>query len=205
MEYKLIKPKHAFDFSGMILEIGCFNYNGDTTIDANEIFDLNKDTMSKEQIFSLASKGTNYSYVYNKSQLEALAPKSVYELNEGDEYWFINAQGVVMKDKWINGIIDNDRRDAGNCFLTYEEANFDLKRREIERILLKCGGRREFKYNKCNYYMFYDYEDNLIRKSIVDTCQTQGVIYFDTEELLNQAIEEIGIDNIKTYIFRVGE
>lgn len=204
MLYKLIKPNHEFDFNGMILEIDCFNHNGNATIDANMIFDLNKDAMSKEQIFNLASKGTNYIYLYNKSQLEALPPKSVYELNEGDEYWFINAQGVVMKDKWINGIIDNDRRDAGNCFLTYEEANFDLKRREIERILLKCGGRRKYKFNSKNWSLYVD-ESKELKIMWNDNIAHQGVIYFDTEELAQQAVAEAGVDNIKKYIFRVGE
>ena len=50
---------------------------------------------------------------------------------------------------------------------------------------------------------FYDHEDNLIRKTIVDTCQSQGIIFFDNDELIDQAIKEAGKDNIKKYIFGV--
>lgn len=99
-------------------------------------------------------------------------------------------------------MIDDYRRNMGNCFLTEKEAKFEVERRKVEAILLKYG-RREFKYRECNYYFYYDHEDKLIRKTIVDCCQSQGIIFFETEELCQKAIEEAGKDNIKKYIFGI--
>lgn len=129
-------------------------------------------------------------------------PKTVWDLKIGDGYWLITDRESVIFSSWDDISIDAKRRNAGNCFLTKEEAEFEVERRKVEAILLKYG-KREFKYGKRNYYFYYDHEDNLIRKTIVDTCQSQGIIFFETEELCQQAIDEAGEDNIKKYIFGV--
>ena len=109
---------------------------------------------------------------------------------------------MFISDKWNNYDTDIARRSLGSCFLTKEEAKFEIERRRVEATLLKYG-RRRFKNGERNYYFFYDHEDNLIRKTIVDTCQSQGIIFFDNDELIDQAIKEAGKDNIKKYIFGV--
>ena len=129
-------------------------------------------------------------------------PKTVWDLKDKDDYWYINDYNNNVKATWDNVRIDNYRRNMGNCFLTEKEAEFEVERRKVEAILLKYG-RKEFKYGERNYYFFYGHEDELIRKTIVDVCQSQGIIFFDTEELCQEAIEEAGEDNIKKYIFGV--
>lgn len=127
-------------------------------------------------------------------------PKTVWDLKNKDNYWYINDYNANGRATWDNVMIDDYRRNMGNCFLTEKEAKFEVERRKVEAILLKYG-RREFKYRECNYYFFYDHEDKLIRKTIVDCCQSQGIIFFETEELCQKAIKEAGEDNIKKYIF----
>ena len=129
-------------------------------------------------------------------------PKTVWDLKDKDDYWYINDYNNNVKSTWDNVGIDNYRRNMGNVFLTREEAEFEVERRKVEVILLKYG-RKEFKYGERNYYFFYDHEDELIRKTIVDFCQSQGIIFFDTEELCQKAIKEAGEDNIKKYIFHI--
>lgn len=129
-------------------------------------------------------------------------PKTVWDLKINDGYWSVGSHGNVCADIWKNDVIDNGRRTIGNCFLTKEEAKFEVERRKVEAILLKYGGRR-FKNSERNYYLYYNHEDNLIRKTMVDTCQDQGTIYFDTEELCRKAIGEAREYNIKKYIFGV--
>lgn len=129
-------------------------------------------------------------------------PKTVWDLKNKDNYWYINDYNANGRATWDNVMIDDYRRNMGNCFLTEKEAKFEIERRRVEAILLKYG-RREFKYRECNYYFYYDHEDKLIRKTIVDCCQSQGIIFFETEELCQKAIEEAGKDNIKKYIFGV--
>lgn len=129
-------------------------------------------------------------------------PRTVWDLKNKDNYWYINDYNANGRATWDNVMIDDYRRNMGNCFLTEKEAKFEVERRKVEAILLKYG-RREFKYRECNYYFYYDHEDKLIRKTIVDCCQSQGIIFFETEELCQKAIEEAGKDNIKKYIFGI--
>lgn len=129
-------------------------------------------------------------------------PKTVWDLKYGDRYYYISPNGNVWRNKWDDCTLDSGRRSIGNCFLTYEEAKFEVERRKVEAILLKYGGRR-FKNSERNYYLYYDHEDNLIRKTMVDTCQSQGIIFFDDDKVIDQAIKEAGEDNIKKYIFGV--
>ena len=129
-------------------------------------------------------------------------PKTVWDLKNKDNYWYINDYNANGRATWDNVMIDDYRRNMGNCFLTEKEAKFEVERRKVEAILLKYG-RREFKYRECNYYFCYDHEDRLIRNIKANIWQDQGAIYFDTEELCQKAIEEAGEDNIKKYIFGV--
>lgn len=129
-------------------------------------------------------------------------PKTVWDLKYGDRYYYISPNGNVWANKWDDCTLDSGRRSIGNCFLTYEEAKFEVERRKAEAILLKYGGRR-FKNSERNYYLYYDHKDNLIRKTMVDTCQSQGIIFFDDDKAIDQAIKEAGEDNIKKYIFGI--
>ena len=131
-------------------------------------------------------------------------PKTVWDLKINDGYWEVGSHGNVCADIWENDVIDNGRRTIGNCFLTKEEAEFEVERRKVEAIMLKYGGIR-FKNSERNYYLYYDHEDNLIIKTTVGICQNQGTIFFDDDELIDQAIKEAGKDNIKKYIFGVEE
>lgn len=66
-------------------------------------------------------------------------PKTVYELKKVDKYYYIDTFGTACSDIWDNDEIDNGRREIDNCFLTKEDAEFEVERRKIEAILLKYG------------------------------------------------------------------
>lgn len=143
--------------------------------------------------------------VDEKKLKEFLTPpkhKTVWDLEEGDRYYYFDDYDGVSLSTWNDIDVDITRRYFGNCFLTKEEAEFEVERRKVEAIMLKYG-KREFKYSVRNYYLYYDHEDNLIRKNMVDTCQSQGIIFFDDDKVIDQAIKEAGEDNIKKYIFGV--
>ena len=95
----------------------------------------------------------------------------------------------------------------GNYFTTRKDAEFELEKRKILRKLeilsqkagaLDWGNKNEPKYSiRCNHY-----ENELC---IFDAYGVQCMdrIYFPTEESLQDAIELIGENNIKKYIFGV--
>lgn len=130
-------------------------------------------------------------------------PKTVWNLKNGDRYyWYIDSNGNVYNETWENDAIDNGRRNNGNCFLTKEDAEFDVMRRKVEATLLKYG-RREFKNRDYNFYIVYDHNGSLATILNDTFCQYSNTIYFDTEELCQKAIIVTGEENIKKYIFGV--
>lgn len=129
-------------------------------------------------------------------------PKAVWDLKYGDRYYYISPNGNVWANKWDDCTLDSGRRSIGNCFLTYEEAKFEVERRKVETTLLKCG-RREFKNKDYNFYIVYDHDESLVGILNDTFRQYSNTIYFDTKELCQKAIEEAGENNIKKYIFGV--
>lgn len=147
-------------------------------------------------------------YLVDEDKLKELLvkpePKTVWDLKDGDKYYFISHYGKVKRITWNDDEFDLRRREYGNAFLTREEAEFELEYLKCEAIMLKYG-RRTFKYGEYNYFIVIF--DN---RMIIDTCfnffiNQQGNIYFDTEELAKKAIDEIGEERLKKYVFRVEE
>jgi len=149
-----------------------------------------------------------FEYLVDEDKLKELLvkpkPKTVWDLIKGDIYYFIETNGEVYSCHWLADEQDLSRREIGNVFLTKEEAEFELERRKCEAIMLKYG-RRLFKPRDYNYLLRFDDDD---KQAFVDFWRLnrfQGTIYFDTEELAQKAIEEIGKERLKKYIFRVEE
>lgn len=134
-------------------------------------------------------------------------PKSVWDLKYGDEYYYIDYYGEIKSV--FNECCDEDVNiiEIGNAFLTEEEADHEVERRKCEAVLLKYGTRNfmSFEYYDDKYYIMYN---NTLENVYVDCCnfmQIQGLIYFKTKELAQKAIEEVGEDRLKKYVFNVKE
>lgn len=129
-------------------------------------------------------------------------PKTVWDLQRGDKYYVTNDYMEVDNVTFDDDMDDSNYRKIGNCFLTKEEAEYELERRKIETEMLRLGGRRKFKFDGDNYGIYYC--DGI---NVVYYCNRvyQGLIYFDTTKDAHDAIEKIGEDRIKKYIFGVEE
>ena len=57
-------------------------------------------------------------------------PKTVWELKEGDRYIHLVNYGGKARVGWEDTTLDESRRGYNNCFLTEEEADMELLRRE---------------------------------------------------------------------------
>lgn len=132
-------------------------------------------------------------------------PNSVWNLKEGDTYYSIYGNGNVSSEKkWFDDDYENNYRGIGNAFLTKEEAEFEVERRKIETEMLRLGGRRKFNRGKDNYFIMYTRIEGLDYVNY-HSMHEQGVIYFESEEKAKKAVETIGKDRIKKYIFGVEE
>lgn len=133
-------------------------------------------------------------------------PKSVWDLKEGDTYYVIDYDVMNVRSvMFLDDTDDINYRELGNCFLTKEEAEYELERRKVETEMLRLGGRREFKKGEDNYYIFCefssDYDTRIYKEK--DGSFGKGMIYFDSIKECMNAIDSIGVDRIKKYYFGV--
>lgn len=126
--------------------------------------------------------------------------KSIWDLKiaDGEKYYRLDGEGDVDIEDF-NTKYDEQARDIGNAFLTREEAEFERERRKIEAIMRKYS--RPFKNNGDNYCLhFY----NCISISAgYNTAYNYGVPYFETKEIAQKVIDEIGKERLEKYWFGV--
>ena len=116
-------------------------------------------------------------------------PKTVWDLEDGDIFWFASLFGEVKSEEWREWTIDRETRSQGNVFLTKEEAEFESKRREITTILKKYS--RPFISGKENYCIAFSTKENSIEFPWCDDYKYND-LYFDDEVVIGEAIEEVG-------------
>lgn len=127
--------------------------------------------------------------------------KTIWDLNarDGEKYYRLYGDGRIYRLSF-DSYIDEDIRDIGNAFLTEEEAEFELERKKIETTMRKYS--RPFKCSENNYYIEYDH---IVKHINIDFLHTYnwGVPYFESEEVAQMAVDEIGRDRLVEYWFRV--
>ena len=132
-------------------------------------------------------------------------PNTIWDLSVGDkaDYYRLYSEGDVAKLSF-DCYYDEKSREAGNAFLTEEEAKFELERRKIEAILRKYS--RPFKKEEQNWYLYYSCNiiDNIINTGVVYEINP-GVPLFETKEIAQQVIDKIGKDRLEKYWFGVKE
>lgn len=134
-------------------------------------------------------------------------PKSVWDLKEEDMYYYINCYGEI-DSTFYDCEEDVDIIKCGNAFLTEKEARFEVERRKCEAILLKYGTMNMMSLGDGNKSKYCIYLNNFLNKIIVSDnycVQSQGTIYFESKELAQKAIDEVGEERLKKYVFNVKE
>ena len=106
-------------------------------------------------------------------------------------------------DNWNAQIKKN--RESGNCFLTKEEAEYEIERRKIETEMLRLGGTR--KINELNSNIVYTIQAYFGLKFVYvrsfDIEQAPiGTIFFNDRNQAIKALKTIGEVRIKKYIFK---
>ena len=120
---------------------------------------------------------------------------------DGDDYWYIYDDGDVFSTFYNNNHIDRYRQTMGNIFQTEEQAEFSVEKMKVEAELRKFS--RPFDEDDNNYFIELSMFDKTLTVDDDECWQIQGVIYFESTEKALQAIESVGKDRIKKYIFGV--
>lgn len=132
-------------------------------------------------------------------------PKTVWDLKEEDKYYYIDCYGEI-NSTFYDRDEDVDIIKCGNAFLTEKEARFEVERRKCEAILLKYGTRDMRSLGDIDahkYFIVYNNYYNELSISFNQSENSQGTIHFESKEMAQKAIEEVGEDRLKKYVFNV--
>ena len=136
------------------------------------------------------------------AELEELAKEEREFPQDGDTYWFIDDEGGMSSTFYKNYYLDIYRQKIGNIFRTEEEAEFAVKKLKVEAELRKFSV--PFKHGGDNYTFNYNHKNGkIVNLYASEGYQDFGALYFESNEELNKAIESVGKDRIKKYIFGV--
>lgn len=123
----------------------------------------------------------------------------------GDLYWLVGSNGKPDWSYEFNRDSDSFRYDTHNYFQTEEEAQRYAKVLETERQLKKFADEHNSEIDWSNnnqekWHLYYNYSYYKVGISNHYWTKEARVIYFSSEEIAEQAIDEIGTDEIKEYL-----
>ncbi len=121
--------------------------------------------------------------------------------SRGDTYYCIFCAGEVDKDCWDGHQVDKKRLHIGNVFKTEEEAKFAVEKLKVIHELETLG--RPYRLGAENYFitLYRDVAITIGADYSYQSCYFN--CYFDTDEEAQEAIDKIGEDRIKKYLFGV--
>lgn len=131
--------------------------------------------------------------------------------SQGDNYYYIDNDGEILKGRWviINGTpsrLDAHRHDIGNIFKTEEEAEFEKERLKIYNKLKSLSNDdQEWNGDNEHYHIVYDPVNNTFDVQVRYCIKEVNGYWFKSKESAEAAIKVIGEDKLKKYIFNIKE
>lgn len=120
---------------------------------------------------------------------------------DGDIYWYIGLFGAILCGNWVGDAAGTHLLTVGNVYKTDQEAVFALEKLKVEAELRKYS--TPFKEDENNCFIQINSSYNNIVIDTDEGYQTQGTIYYETRKEALLAIDTVGEDRIKKYIFGV--
>ena len=127
--------------------------------------------------------------------------KTIWDLDirDGEEYYRLYGDGRIYNLSF-DSRIDEDVRNIGNAFLTEKEAEFEGERRKVEAILRKYS--IPYVAGEDNYCILYFHDEKKVGVGYYSVTD-YGLPYFESEEVVEKVIDEIGEDRLKKYWLRI--
>ena len=140
--------------------------------------------------------------------LEKPKPKSVWDLKNGDVYYFLTSYGYVMKTVWVNTDADNEKLSIGNAFLTEEDAEFARERLKVITELKRYAKEfsdEDWARGSCvkKYYIYYNWSKGKVFANYNYYVSYGNQLLFESGEKAQEAIDAVGEERIKKYYFGV--
>lgn len=127
----------------------------------------------------------------------------------GDTVYYINYIGRIRKRTWINDEDDLDMWELGNIFFTEEAARIAREKQKIKTELQRFADKhndptkKEWDGENVYYYIVYDVIDDDLTTNTVAILRHIDDVYFSSEEIAEDAINEVGAERILKYLFDV--
>ena len=118
-----------------------------------------------------------------------------------DKYWYVDDEGSVLSTFYDNHYIDRYHQTIGNFFQTEEQAEFAVEKLKVEAELRKFS--RPFECGAFNCCISLDTDEDCLYLDNSRYFHSQGALYFESKVKAQQAIESVGEERIKKYIFGV--
>ena len=142
-----------------------------------------------------------------QEQLKNLNKNERFIPRYGEVYYYVDSFNEVTWDNYSEYLCDKIRIKAYNCFKIQEEAekeaNKILIRRKLEDVARRLNGDETVDWNgytQDRYYIDYDYDLEKLAQSSTFCNRIQGVVYCLSENFLDEAIKEIGEEELIKYI-----
>ncbi len=130
---------------------------------------------------------------------------------ETERYYYVNGIGLIESTTYLKyDEADEFRLSTNDYFKTIEEAEIRREQFIVYNELKNFADENNEEIdwnnkNQCKYYILYNYDPDILKFGVgVSTCTRQiGNIYFSHPDLVHAAIEKIGENRIKKYLFGV--
>ena len=193
------------DLRNLCIQNGWFE--GGTEEQYEKIFEANTSGASDEKLSIMIYLCSDAS---QEEILEVLRNYKIKFPNLGDTYWRIHGWGDVVDDRWSGGEADYDAFSYGNCFASEASALHTLKALKIYcklKRFAEANNTEEIDWSNeaPKFILLYSYDSSKINCAPMFSIKDVGQIYFSSEEIAKRAIEFVGEDNIKKYLFGIEE
>ena len=140
------------------------------------------------------------------AKIEEPQPKR-WKPEDKETYWLIDCGGDIKDVLWHNDKFDNWCYLTGNCFKTEEEAEEYKKQIEYtaryKNYIEEHSEPLDWNDKDNKYMACFNFDDNKIDVDCYYISKNQGAVYASNEQVIWNAIKEIGEDNFKKYVLGV--
>ena len=134
---------------------------------------------------------------------KANKPKSnLWTPSYGDEYWYIDTDGIIRKTVCGNDEYEENIFVIGNCFKSNTDAKFAIERLKVLRELRElANGFNLLEKGKDAFTLGCDLSSKKVKPIYSGHHYLFNDIYFEKEEDAENAIKQIGEERLKKYYF----
>lgn len=128
---------------------------------------------------------------------------------DSETIYSVEADGIITKGEFNeNSFYDKYLVFTNNCFRTEEEAKFRVEQIKVYNELKNFADENndEIDWNNIQqqkYYIYYDWKCKIVNVFHAHEQSKSINVYFSNRELAHYAIEQIGEERIKKYLFEV--